>query len=186
MTWLTTSPWTRINDSWIKDHRIDAKTPCPPYNTDNSEINSVKFNRRLFLGPAYDRAALDIVAETVFNYPAIFTSEKMYRPLLLKKLFIILGPQHIIKFVKHHGVDTFDDIIDHSYDEIADPSERFLAAVASIEKFCTIPLETIKDFYRQNSKRFDYNYNLRFSLNARELAHATGTLDSLHPKEQNN
>jgi len=46
-----------------------------------------------------------------------FITEKVWKPILSGQLFLILGPQLILKHLKDLGLDTFDDIIDSSYDQ---------------------------------------------------------------------
>ena len=42
--------------------------------------------------------------------------------------FVVFGNPNSIEFLRNVGFDCLDDLIDHSYDKISDPAERFEAA----------------------------------------------------------
>ena len=52
---------------------------------------------------------------------------------MAQRMFIMFAPQHTLRFIKSLGFDTFDSIIDESYDDIADPRERFDRAFDQVE-----------------------------------------------------
>lgn len=159
---------TRVNDTFIHDDSIDA-TPIDHDVTHaliEGHPRSMKF---MFQADFYKHFALDIVTETVFDYPYPYISEKTTRPIACKRMFIILGPARILDLLTAKGFDTFGDFINADYDRIADPIERFRAVVNLIVSFVDRPLEEIKEFYRQNQERFENNFQNLISLRDREL-----------------
>jgi hypothetical protein len=165
---LKIDPFTRVNDLFVQDQRIDAST------------NKVNIRHPLILsGPNsassryqaqfYQHAACDFVVETVLDYPYPYVSEKTLRPLASKRMFIILGPVGILKLLHSKGFETFDDFIDESYDTIQDPSNRFFAVNEQIHRFCNRPLEEIVQYLHNNQHKFDHNFDTLKALQQQEL-----------------
>lgn len=53
-----------------------------------------------------------------------FLTEKTYKPIRAGQLFLVQGPVGTIQFLRSIGFDTFDDYINHEYDQIVDWVER--------------------------------------------------------------
>jgi hypothetical protein len=64
--------------------------------------------------PAYSDSYINLVTETIV-YPTLFVTEKTWKPIVAGQLFLVLGCQHIIGYLRDCGVDVFADIIDHKY-----------------------------------------------------------------------
>lgn len=84
----------------------------------------------------YDNCLINLVTETWYHkiwskrYHN-FLSEKTWKPIVAKQIFIIIGPQYTLKYLKNNGFKTFDKYIDESYDNLND-NERLFAAVDSL------------------------------------------------------
>ena len=174
MTLIKVEPFTRVNDSFIQTNRVDAS---PVDRTISHPLITSGPSAGLIAGPGtthyfadfYSKIALDIVTETVFNYPYPCICEKTLRPINCKRMFIIVGPAHSLKLLHSRGFKTFGDIIDESYDTIENPEERFLAVVDEIERFCKLDLDQIKTYYNNNSSKFDHNWRTMKQLSQDEL-----------------
>lgn len=64
-----------------------------------------------------------LVTETTV-IPRVFMSEKIWKPVAGGNLFLVFGNPGSIKYLRDQGVDVFDDIIDHSYDNEIDWRRR--------------------------------------------------------------
>lgn len=166
-SYLNVLPWTRVNEKWINS------------NIDHSLINS-SFKHKLISGKPgsddtrfqpdfYKKIALDIVAETVYNYPYPCITEKTLRPIACKKMFIIVGPANVLQLLRNKGFRTFDDIVDESYDSIFDPNERFVRVQKSILDFVSRPLEEIQSIYKQKMDVFEHNFQRLVLLEELEI-----------------
>lgn len=105
----------------------------------------------------YKEFAVDLVSESVFDYPSVYISEKILRPILCTTPFIILGAVGTIRYLQSFGIKTFDDYWDESYDSIEDPSERFLAVMKQAEIVSKWPLDYLKQINLELESRLLYN-----------------------------
>lgn len=68
----------------------------------------------------YNQAAFSIVTETNFNSAYVFHTEKIVKPIIARRLFIVFGGHHYLQNLHRLGFKTFGDIIDESYDNEPD------------------------------------------------------------------
>ena len=83
----------------------------------------------------YNESYYTVVTET--RYDRIFLTEKTAKPILAKRLFIIVGAQHTLKRMREHGFKTFGNVIDESFDDEPDNEKRWTMAMEQVEFLCT-------------------------------------------------
>lgn len=180
MTFLIkTDPWTRVDDRFSFGKDINCLPPTcdqthpliPAPSTDLQSQYQPKF---------YQHFAMDVVAESVFHYPYPFVTEKTFRAIACKRMFVLVSSQHSLQLLQQKGFHTWGDIIDESYDSISDPQARFLAVVASIKQFCALPIETIKTYMLDNQQKFQENFAALKDLKQRELEKIQQQLKGQH------
>lgn len=160
-----------------------------PWNRNNDNCNSVSMNtapvlqsikHELILTGAdksvincqedfYKFFALDIVTETVYNYPYPYVSEKTLKPIACKRMFIVIGAAGILDLLHWKGFSTFPDIIDESYDCVDDPNERWLKVTAAIKNFVTTPMDEVKEILISQKSKLDKNFEVLRNLQKAEL-----------------
>lgn len=64
----------------------------------------------------YNQTAYSIVCETNFDNHYSFYTEKIVKPILARRLFIVFSGQYYLRNLRSLGFLTFDGIIDESYD----------------------------------------------------------------------
>lgn len=74
-------------------------------------------NDRYFNPEWYSKTSFSLVSETMVN-PQLFISEKSFKPLAFKHPFIINGTPGTLAHLRSRGFETFDHIINESYDAI--------------------------------------------------------------------
>jgi len=84
----------------------------------------------------YNETAYSLIAETNFSNHYSFYTEKTIKPILGKRLFIVLSGQYALKNLREMGFKTFHGIIDESYDEIEGYEDRFCAALMQLDQLC--------------------------------------------------
>jgi hypothetical protein len=72
----------------------------------------------------YNQTAYSVVAETNYDNNYIFNTEKIVKPILARRLFLVVSGQHYLRNLRSLGFKTFDGIIDETYDTIADFEQR--------------------------------------------------------------
>lgn len=105
----------------------------------------------------YKNSFVELVNETVFFTKGVYVTEKILNSIYGYNLPIVFANPGTVDYLRQSGFDLFDDVINHSYDQIHDPLERIVAAVD-----LNIQLLTDKD-HAQTSwakclHRLDANY----------------------------
>jgi hypothetical protein len=72
---------------------------------------------------------------------------------------ILASPNHITEIKRHYDFDWFDDIIDHSYDNIENDRDRIFAFVNEIKRI-NDNKEVFAQFYKNNRDRFIKNHEI--------------------------
>ena len=101
-----------------------------------------------------------VVTETCFWESKTHLTEKIFKPIVAKQPFILLGCAHNLKYLKKYGFKTFDAWWDESYDSIEDPIERLQAVVKILNNLSQLPPEELQDMLRGMNYILEYNYNL--------------------------
>lgn len=73
-------------------------------------------NDILSLSGYWDKHLITVVAETT-HHTDVFLSEKIFKPVLGLRPFIVLGDRKVYEKLKHFGFDTYDDIFGTGYAE---------------------------------------------------------------------
>jgi len=133
--------------SKIKNHTFnDFDLIYPSNNNDN--VSNFKNN----LINYYNEVFVEIVAETTFNEPFMFT-EKILNSIYGCNFPIILSNVGAVEHLRKMGMDVFDDIIDHSYDREEESTHRIFSAFYKNKKILTNP-DLVKKLWIKNQDRF--------------------------------
>lgn len=96
----------------------------------------------------YKDSAYSVVAETNYDNHYDFYTEKIVKPILAERLFIVFSGQYYLRNLCKLGFKTFDGIIDETYDSIADNDERFSSACEQIQYLINQPQDKILEQIR--------------------------------------
>jgi hypothetical protein len=116
----------------------------------------------------YNNTCYSIVAETTARNSYAFYTEKVVKPMLAKRLFVVFAGKHYLKGLKDLGFRTFDGIIDESYDNIEDNEIRWRMAFDQVEFLCNQPQKEILTKIMPiviHNYRHSLNYNWVRNLN---------------------
>ena len=106
---------------------------------------------------SYEESYINIITETYFNEKGIHITEKSFKPFYLYQLPIFLANQNHIKTLKkEYGLDVFDDLIDHSYDNEEDNLKRLYMVYNEIKRLSEIK-NTITQYYLDYIDRIKKN-----------------------------
>ena len=84
----------------------------------------------------YNQTYYSLVAETNAVNEFNFYTEKIVKPILAKRLFIVLAGQNYLQHLQDLGFQTFGSIIDESYDKQANNELRWRLALDQLRYLC--------------------------------------------------
>lgn len=150
----------QLADSWIWPN-----IPVPKEHYKNTITNVNYKNQDIALSQIipidiYNQSTYSIVAETNYDNDYSFYTEKIVKPILARRLFIVFSGQYYLRNLQNMGFQTFNGIIDETYDEVEDSDQRFSMALSQMHQLIDMPqwqvLEKIEPIV-------EHNYNLMMS-----------------------
>lgn len=85
----------------------------------------------------YNNSWYSIVAETTHMNEHSQYTEKVGKPMVAGRPFVAFAGQHYLQNLRSLGFKTFADVIDESYDSVADFDQRMTQAWQQVEWLCT-------------------------------------------------
>lgn len=174
-----TNHWTDKEDMTLRisqflKHSLDSDAIfCNEICTENfmkeiSNINTtdqdLKLDLRLKDLDLTDISYLELVSETHFtSWPNLFISEKTFRTIALGHIFLICGQPGTLSHLKNQGFQTFDDLFDESYDNIASFAERWYIIKKNLQLWINMSANDKKEYYEKSFDKLLYNQNLLYN-----------------------
>ena len=107
------------------------------------------------INPAlYTETYFTVVTETNFEIPHNYCTEKIYKPILMGHPFIAVSNYKFYQHLKDRGYETFESLIDESFDNIENNEDRLTSIVNSIDKLCQ---QNLNDFLSKAKPICDRN-----------------------------
>ena len=150
-----------IKDSYLNE--IESKLPL--------ELDEFKESAEMALlyGPIdayYQSSLINIVTETNFIDSDIFNTEKIFKPMVHRQPFIVIGPYKTLENLRNMGYKTFSDFWDESYDNIEDPIERLIKIVELCKEINEWDNAKKKILFYKSMINTTHNYELLSSFYA--------------------
>lgn len=119
----------------------------------------------------YNQTAYTVICETNFSDNFVFHTEKIVKPILARRLFIVFGGHHYLKNLQRLGFKTFSSIIDESYDDESDYKSRGAMICEQVNQLIQKDQQQVLDAIRPI---VDHNYRVMMTTDwygdfAREL-----------------
>lgn len=109
---------------------------------------------------AFNQSALwHIVSETVFYYDKLHLTEKIFKPIVSKRPFILVAAPGNLAYLKKYGFQTFDRWIDETYDDETDNQLRLEKIAAEVEKLCSLSPANLKQMHHEMREVLEFNFN---------------------------
>ena len=106
---------------------------------------------------------LHVVTETCYWDDKTHLTEKIFKPIVARQPFVLLGCANNLRYLRSYGFKTFDAWWDESYDSIEDPILRLQAVVKIINDICSMSDEDLAAMLHAMQHVLDYNYNRFYS-----------------------
>lgn len=133
----------------------------PGYENHN---NPVAYNPvRLTLQDYYKQSFVDVVNESRFAQPTANISEKVIQAVQYKTPFLLVAPQHSLKYMKEFGYKSFDKWWDESYDQCESHFERILKIYEIIKWLDTLSYDELFNMYEEMKPVLDHNFDIAIS-----------------------
>jgi len=117
----------------------NSKEPVNKNIDNTNDVSNVKtatntqnfFTSQLISEEIYENSWFTIAAESLCRNDIFFPTEKIGKPMLANRPFIVLSGKHYLKKLKSLGFITFHPFIDETYDDIDDKETRIKSAFNS-------------------------------------------------------
>lgn len=103
----------------------------------------------------WEQAFINVVTET--TTAGRFLSEKIWKPIIGKRPFMLVGPPNSLRLLKNLGFKTFDKYWDESYQELHDELQIEGIRDILVRLTMTRP-EEIKEMYADMNDILEYNH----------------------------
>jgi len=121
------------------------------------------------------RFRIQIVPETLFNTTKTHLTEKVFKPIVMKQPFIIVGPPGSLEYLKSYGFRTFNELWDEGYDIEVTPSKRMDKIIKVAEYLSSVSEQDFNRIMDRAQSIVQHNHKLFFSQ-----AFEDGMLTELH------
>lgn len=120
----------------------------------------------------YNETHYSIVTETTCSNFYSFFTEKIVKPIMAKRLFVVFAGKGYLSNLRRMGFRTFDAVIDENYDNIDCDYTRWEKAWRQVEWLCSqdpgVIVENIQPIVNHNYQLFrstDWYQNVKFHIN---------------------
>jgi len=141
---LTGTHNTMHNETMVQHPENIWEDEMVPIDGDNSQYVEYYGSRdmhpsQIIPFKIYNTSACSIVFETYSDNSYTFFTEKIVKPILTQRLFMVVAGQHYLKNLRRLGFKTFDGIIDESYDAEPDLRKRLSKIIVEMRKLLSRP-----------------------------------------------
>lgn len=144
-------------DQWIWEHTGVKISNTPEWTVDRVDYygHSMSLSQIIPVN-VYNQTAYSVVAETCFHDNFAFFTEKTSKPIIAKRLFVMFAGRNYLANLRRLGFQTFDSIIDESYDQEPDALIRWRRAWDQMKWLADQPQQEILEKIRPI---VEHNYN---------------------------
>jgi hypothetical protein len=116
-------------------------------------------NEKREMAHLYDSSLISVVTETNAWQAEISITEKIYKPILYKHPFIVVGSRGTLAELRKKGYKTFDKWFSEDYDNIEDYPSRMVAIGNLCKEIDDWSIEKKKRFLEESKEVTDHNYS---------------------------
>ena len=129
----------------LESSYLDTETPTGSLSTSINIAQSQK-------------AFLQVVTETVYYPKKLHLTEKIFKPVVCKQPFLLLGATGNLGYFKNYGFKTFSGFWDESYDSVIDPGARVQCVVNIIDHLSKLPRHELIEMKKDMSHILEHNF----------------------------
>jgi hypothetical protein len=151
-------------------HYTDHQWANPKFAINRTDLQQHFVNNTVDSGASADYDAVDyqtsgieIVLETLFDDQRWHLTEKSLRPIACGKPFVLMATAGSLQYLRQYGFQTFDGLIDETYDTVKDPADRLQAVIAEMQRISQLPTLQKHALWTELNKIARCNQELFFS-----------------------
>lgn len=111
----------------------------------------------------WQQSLFHIVNETVFYDAKLHLTEKIFKPIVALRPFVLVAAPGNLAYLQSYGFRTFDAWIDESYDTILAPDSRLQAITQVIKGLCDLTTRQLQAMHQDMMSVLIYNKNHFFT-----------------------
>lgn len=156
---LKSDPFSRINDKIYTNDSLSYLLNDFDITLHDKIDTDIKTdpNENNFSATFLKKCFVNIVAETVFDFPYPYITEKTFKCFWHKTPFLIVGAPQSLSYLRDIGFKTFDLFWDESYDEEFDNNNRLIKIFNVIDTIASWPIKKCIDVHYQMIDILEYN-----------------------------
>jgi hypothetical protein len=124
LAWQTNS----VNNIPVTDYRFGPEVVMER-GVRGGSIRNAHTYQGLLQKTVFEPSCVSLITEPVYYERETIITEKTIMSMYAGTIPVWVGGWRIPHYLKQAGFDTFDDIVDHSYQDLADPADRCRQAV---------------------------------------------------------
>jgi hypothetical protein len=101
-----------------------------------------------------------LVTETCYWEKKKHLTEKIFKPIVSRMPFVLVGPARNLEYLRSYGFKTFGQFWDESYDTIEDPIQRMDAIGKVMQEICSYSIPQLEEMLQQMWHILEHNYQL--------------------------
>jgi len=157
---------TLLQKDWHSRHHVYRFLEQLPL-TKDQQTYPILWNNTAF-DLDYTSVFCEIVCETFFTGNTFMMTEKIMRPILQRRPFVVQGPRFFLENLQRLGFKTFSHWWDESYD--MDPADgKFPSIKWTIDYIGKQSADTIQQWYTEMQPVLEHNANTLANLSNRQI-----------------
>lgn len=105
----------------------------------------------------WQNSFLHVVNETVFYDSKLHLTEKIFKPIVCLRPFVLVAAPGNLAYLRSYGFETFSNWIDESYDQETDHERRLDLIASEVDRICQLPSQQLADTHRQMAAVLEHN-----------------------------
>lgn len=98
-----------------------------------------------------------VVNETVFYEPKLHLTEKVFKPIVAQRPFLLVAAPGNLAYIRGYGFETFGNWIDESYDNITDADQRLDAISKEIVRLANMSVSQLNAMHQEMLSVLEHN-----------------------------
>lgn len=136
-------------DKWLITKTIIDGAASLPLIVDHAQVDG-SFSARLGHQEyrLWQNSFVHVVNETVFYDHKLHLTEKIFKPIVALRPFLLVAAPGNLAYLQSYGFKTFDTWIDESYDKITDPDTRLHMILHEITRLCNLSPRQLSEMHQ--------------------------------------